>query len=401
MDFATPDALRPILQRMREVTDALEPFESRLHEGFYTLAAELADHRSQLRADGLWLPQLSTEHGGMGLSVLEHALVSEVLGRSPLGHYVLGCQAPDAGNMEILAEFGTPAQRERFLVPMVRGEIRSAFGMTEPEHAGSNPVWLHTRATRDGDSWVLDGHKWFTSGADGAAFVIVMAVTDPEAGPYERASMIIVPTATPGYELVRNIPVMGDRGEGWMSHGEVRLSGCRVPGECLLGQRGRGFAIAQARLGPGRIHHCMRWMGVCNRVFELMARRAATRELAPGELLGTRQTIQNWIAEARAEIDATRLLVLHAAWKIDSVGMKAAREDISLIKFHASGVMMRIVDRAIQVYGAAGMTDDLLLSWVYRHERGARIYDGPDEVHKSVVAGRILERFGMTRGERR
>ena len=267
--------------------------------------------------------------------------------------------------------------------------------MTEPEFAGSNPVNLGTRARLEDGHWILDGHKWFTTGADGAAFAIVMAVTEPEGAPHERASMIIVPTHTPGWERVRNIPIMGDPGEGWISHSEIRMTGVRVPEENLLGARGKGFSIAQARLGPGRIHHCMRWMGICQRVFEMMATRAATRELGAGEWLGDKQTIQNWVAEAKADIESTRLLVLHAAWSIDRVGAKAAREEISLIKFHAADVLMRLIDRAIQVHGALGITDDTVLSHLYRHERGARIYDGPDEVHKTVVARRILRRHGL------
>ena len=392
MDFSPPSHLEPILQTARTLVDELAPLEGRLHEGFFALAPDLQRVRASAKERGLWLPQIPKDAGGMGLSVLEHGLLTEVLGRSPLGHYAVNCQAPDAGNMEILLEFGTPHQREAFLEPLLAGETRSCFGMTEPGRAGSNPVWLETKAVRDGDAYVLDGHKWFTSSADGAAFVIVMAVTEPDAGPHERASMLIVPTDTPGYENVRNIPVMGDVGEGWPSHSEIRLTGCRVPVDNLLGAPGKGFAIAQARLGPGRIHHCMRWMGICARSLEMMVVRAATRELAPGDVLGNRQTIQNWIAESRAEIEAARLLVLRAAWTIDNVGVKAAREEISMIKYFASDVLMRVVDRAIQVHGAAGMTDDLVLSHFYRHERGARIYDGADEVHKTVVAKLALRK---------
>jgi alkylation response protein AidB-like acyl-CoA dehydrogenase len=267
--------------------------------------------------------------------------------------------------------------------------------MTEPECAGSNPVWMKTTAVRDGDQYVINGHKWFTSAADGATFAVVMAVTDPNAEPHRRASQIFVPLDTPGFKLVRNIPVMGHAGDGWPSHSEVRYENCRVPVANLLGKEGAGFEIAQARLGPGRIHHCMRWIGICERSLDLMCERAARRDLAPGDKLGTRQTIQNWIAESRAEINASRLMVLHAAWKIDREGTKAAREEISLIKFYVADVMMRVIDRAIQVHGALGVTDDTVLSYFYRFERGARIYDGPDEVHKSVVAKRILKGHGL------
>ncbi len=351
--------------------------------------------RQKVKALGLWAPQIPKSHGGLGLNCVEYALVGEELGRSPLGHYIVNGQAPDAGNMEILREFGTDAQQERWLLPLVRGDVRSCFAMTEPDHPGSNPVWMGTTAVREGDDYVLNGRKWFASAADGASFAIVMAVTDPEADPYRRASLIVVPTDTPGYRRVRNIACMGHAGDDWASHAELVFDQCRVPRENLLGEEGAGFAMAQARLGPGRIQHTMRWIGVCRRALEMMCDRAATRQLAPGDSLGSRQTVQNWIAESRASIEAARLLVLHAAWTIDTHGIAAARESISLIKFHVAGVMQEVVDRAIQVHGALGISDDTVLSWFYRQERAARIYDGPDEVHKAVVAKRILKQHGL------
>jgi alkylation response protein AidB-like acyl-CoA dehydrogenase len=263
--------------------------------------------------------------------------------------------------------------------------------MTEPDLPGSNPTWMKTTAVRDGDSWVIEGHKWFTSSADGARFAIVMAVTDPGAQPHRRASMIIVPTDTPGFERLRNIPVMGHTGEGWSSHAEIRYRACRVPLTNLLGSEGAGFQLAQERLGPGRIHHTMRWIGICERAFALLCARAAARELEPGEPLGHKQIVQAWIAESRAEIDAARLMVLRAAWAIDGGGAKAARREISLIKFHVAGVMERVLDRAIQAHGALGVSDDTPLAFFYRSERAARIYDGPDEVHKMAVARQILK----------
>ena len=396
MDFAIPESLAPTLERIREFIDAkVIPAEAEIHAG--PVDALMAPIRAEAKAAGLWLPQMSKRHGGMGLSLLEHGLVSEQLGRSPLGNYALNCQAPDAGNMEILAEYGTRAQRERFLDPLLAGESRSCFAMTEPDKAGSNPVWLGTTARRDGDDFVIDGHKWFTTAADGASFAIVMAVTEPDAPAHKRASMLIVPTDTPGFTLVRNIPIMGDVGNGWASHAEVRFDGCRIPASNMLGFPGAGFLIAQARLGPGRIHHCMRWIGICERAFDLMCRRAATREIGPGKLLGEKQTIQNWIAESRAEIDAARLAVLHAAWRIDAVGQKAARVEVSAIKFFVAKVLRDVLERAIQTHGALGITDDTVLSFFYRHERGAQIYDGPDEVHKSVVAREVLGRYGLER----
>jgi alkylation response protein AidB-like acyl-CoA dehydrogenase len=312
-----------------------------------------------------------------------------------LGHFLCNCQAPDAGNLEILIEFGSDEQRRRWLAPLARGAVRSCFAMTEPGFPGSNPTWMGTTARRDGDDYVLDGRKWFASAADGAAFAVVLAMTDAEAPPHRRATMFVVPADAPGYRLVRNVPVMGDAGAGWASHGEIELAGCRVPAAHRLGGEGDGFAIAQARLGPGRIHHGMRWIGVAERAFDLMCRRAVARRLTPDRALGEEPAVGAWIAESRAEIDAARLLVLDAARRIDAEGARAARERISLIKFHVAGVLDRVLDRAVQVHGALGMTDDTPLAWFYRHERGARIYDGPDEVHKAAVARRILRRYGV------
>ena len=363
--------------------------------GFGAVEPELGRLRSKVAALRLLAPHVPREVGGGGLPLAEFAHLAEVLGRSPLGHYAFNCQAPDAGNMELLLHHGTPEQRERWLLPLVRGEARSCFGMTEPEYAGSNPVLLGTTARREGDEYVIDGHKWFTSSADGAAFAVVMAVTDPGAAPHARASQIVVPTDEPGFEIVRNLPVMGEGGRGWASHAEVRLTNVRVPVGNRLGAEGAGFVLAQERLGPGRIHHCMRWIGICERAFDLMCGRAATRQLAPGEPLGSRQLVQAWIAESRAEIDAARLLVLRTAGEIDRHGAKAARDGVSLIKFHTARVLQDVLDRAIQVHGALGLTDETPLAYWWRHERAARIYDGPDEVHKTAVARRILGRYGM------
>jgi alkylation response protein AidB-like acyl-CoA dehydrogenase len=398
VDFSISDKMQMLLARIRQFMEQeVYPLEAAMaSRSFREMLPELQQKRALVQQMGLWAPQIPQQYGGMGLGFLEHALVSEELGRCPFGHFVFNCQAPDAGNMEVLMEFGTEEQKQRWLLPLVRGDIRSCFSMTEPEYPGSNPVWMATRAVRDGNDYVINGHKWFTSAADGAAFAIVMAVTNPDAEPHRRASQIIVPTATPGFKRVRNISCLGHAGEDWSSHAEIVYENCRVPRANLLGEEGAGFAIAQARLGPGRIHHCMRWIGICERSLDLLCRRAATRELAPGDKLGSRQTIQNWIAESRVEINAARLLVLHAGWKIDRLGTKEAREEISLIKFYAANVLQKVVDRAIQVHGALGISDDTVLSWFYRHERGGRIYDGADEVHKSVVAKRILKRYGLT-----
>ena len=390
--------IEPLLARIRAfLQEEVYPLEqSFMRQSFKELLPLLQTKRNQIKSAGMWVPHLPKEYGGLDLTLLEFACVSEELGRTPLGHYLFNCQAPDIGNTEILITHGTDEQKERYLRPLIRGDVRSCFSMTEPEHPGSNPTWMSTTAVADGDSYIINGHKWFTSSAEGASFAIVMAVTDPASdNPYKKASQIIVPIPTEGFELIRNINVMGDEGSDYASHAEVRYTNCRVPKTNLLGSEGAGFAIAQERLGPGRIHHCMRWIGICERAFELMCDYAAHRQLAPGVLLGSKQNIQEWIAESRAEIDSARLLVLDTAAQIDQHGSKAARERISLIKFWVAGILQRVLDRAIQVHGALGLTDATLLSYWYRHERGARIYDGPDEVHKTVVAREALRRFGM------
>jgi acyl-CoA dehydrogenase len=396
MDFAISENTQRMIRAIRDfMRREVYPLERQfLAASFRDLLPVLSEKRSQAREMGLWAPHIPQHLGGQGLGLLEFAHVSEELGRSPLGHYICNCQAPDVGNMEILIKHGTEEQKETYLLPLIRGDIRSCFSMTEPGYPGSNPTWMGATAVRDGDDYVINGEKWFTTGADGAAFTIVLAVTNPQAeSRYLRASMIIVPTTTPGFRLVRNTSVMGEIGSDYASHGEVLFDGCCVPQANRLGPEGAGFTIAQERLGPGRIHHCMRWIGICERAFDLMCRWAATRRTAPDRTLGSRQIVQAWIAESRAEINAARLMVLQTAWMIDQEGPYAAREEISLIKFYVAGVLQRVLDRAIQVHGGMGMTDDLPLAYWYRHERAARIYDGPDEVHKLVVARRILRAY--------
>jgi acyl-CoA dehydrogenase len=397
MDFAVSErvaSFRGVVHDfMRREVHPLEPaFRT---QGFAAVLPKLRAAREKAKETGLFAAHLPPEWGGAHLKLTEFAHLSEALGRSPLGHYVFNVQAPDIGNMELLLEHGTPAQKERWLGPLARGEIRSCFTMTEPEFAGSNPVWMGTTATRDGDAWVIRGHKWFASSAEGAALAVCMALTSPDApDPHRRASMILVPTDTPGFERVGNLSVMGHRGSDWASHAEIMYHGARVPLENLLGPEGAGFVLAQHRLGPGRIHHCMRWIGICERAFDILCEHAATRELAPGDLLGSRQIVQQWIAESRAEIDAARLLVLHAAWKIEREGAPSAREEISIIKFTVARTLGRVLDRAIQALGGLGMTDDTPLAHWYAHERAGRIYDGADEVHVAHVARRILRRYG-------
>lgn len=396
MGFEPSPELKDTLQTIRRFVDEeLIPLEpTLLSDGFVASLPALEDKRAKVKEMGLWAPFLPEERGGMGMPLMDFAYVSEALGRTPIGHYAFCCQAPDVGNMELLLHAGSDAQKERWLTPLTTGEIRSCFAMTEPMHAGSNPVWMSTRAVKDGDDYVINGRKWFTTGADGSAFTIVMAVTDPDASTHSRASQIIVPLDAPGFQNLRNISVMGHEGGGWASHSEVAFENVRVPQSNRIGPEGAGFLLAQTRLGPGRIHHCMRWMGICERAFDMMCERAATREIAPEKPLGTRQIVQAWIAESRAEIDAARLMVLAAAERIDRDGALAAKNEISLIKFFGAGVLQRVLDRAVQVHGALGITDDTPLAFWYREERASRLYDGPDEVHKVSVAKRILRNYG-------
>ncbi len=386
-----PDLIAERRERVRAFMDEFvyrnEPTLFREDEQSDALIREL---QHEAKEAGLWAPHLPPDAGGSGSGFIEYAYLNEEIGRSFIAQLVFGCQAPDAGNGEILHMFGTPEQKQRFLEPLVAGDTRSFFGMTEPEVAGSDPTLLQGRAVRDGDEWVINAHKWFSSGADGAGFGVVMAVTDPDAEPHRRASMILVPTDTPGYELVRRVSVMGHEGRGWGTHCETRFTDVRVPVENTLGEPGDGFRIAQKRLGPGRIHHVMRWLGQMQRAFELMCSYSLERK-AFGGALAEKQTIQNWIAESAAEIQACRLMTLQAAHRLDQGD--EARVEVSLIKFYAARVLHDVIDRALQVHGGLGMTDDAPLAIMYRMARGARIYDGADEVHKMVVARRILRDF--------
>jgi acyl-CoA dehydrogenase len=350
----------------------------------------IAELQERAHGAGLWAPHMPAEAGGTGEGFLFYACMNEEIGRSFWAQLVFGCQAPDAGNAEILHAFGTPEQKSRFLEPLVAGLARSFFSMTEPEVAGSDPTLLRTRAVLDGDDWVIDGLKWFSSGADGSTFGIVFAITDPDAATYERGTMILVPTDTPGLEIVRSISVMGHSGRGWNTHGEVQYTGVRVPAANTLGERGEAFRVAQKRLGPGRIHHVMRWLGQMQRAFDLMCAYALERE-AFGGPLADKQTVQNWIADSAAGIQACRLLTMDTARKIDEGS--EARVEVSLLKFYAAGVLNDVIDRAIQVHGARGLTDETPLAQMAMHARAGRIYDGPDEVHRMVVARRILKSY--------
>jgi acyl-CoA dehydrogenase len=389
IDFSIPPELEAVQKRTIAFMDEfVYPNESKLIEDEGLPADLERELQQKIKALELWAPHLPREWGGMGIGFIGQALINEIAGRSVIAPRLFGNAAPDAGNAELLLIAATPEQKEKYLCPLAAGEVRSCFAMTEPEVAGSDPTGLRTTAKREGDEWVINGHKWFTSGAIGSAFAIVMAVTDQTADSHHRASMILVPTDTPGFKIVRSVPVMGSGGVG--GHCEVRFADCRVPVTNLLGELGQGFKLAQARLGPGRIQHCMRWIGAAQRSFEMMCSYALKRE-SFGEPLAKKQTVQNWIADSAAEISAARLMTLNAVWKLDRGD--DARVEISLIKFFGARVLHDVIDRAIQVHGALGYSKDTPLEMFYRDARAARIYDGPDEVHRAVVAQRILKTF--------
>jgi acyl-CoA dehydrogenase len=399
MDFDPGSEVEGLLERVRSFMDEhIYPREAELHEALdaevkpgVPYPAALVEIREKAKVEGLWNLFLPDEEYGAGLTNWQYAFLCEEMGRSPLvAPMAFNSAAPDTGNMEILLEHGTEEQKEKYLRPVIEGDARSCFSMTEPETAGSDPTGLAARAELDGDEWVINGHKWFTSGAVGAEFAIAMVNTEQSENPYANASMIIVPLDAPGFDLVRPIPVMGH--DGGPGHCEIRYEDCRVPKENLLGERGAGFLIAQDRLGPGRIHHCMRAIGTAERALELMCLRAADRE-AFGGPLADKQFVQDFIAKSRMEIDQARLLSLNAAWKMDTVGKRAARQEISMIKVVAANMVMDVLDRAVQVHGALGMTDDTPLAAMWRYSRMLRLADGPDEVHKMVIARREVGRF--------
>lgn len=391
MDFSIPSDIEQLRHDIRLFIDTeIIPHEAewlRREEELYPKCVEDSDEvrmlQEHVKRMGWWAGHLPADAGGMGLSVMHYGLLNEIIGRAYFAPRIFGSNAPDSGNAEILWHYGTDEQKEQFFWGLQRGEVRSFFSMTEPDVSGADPSMLAATAELDGDEWVINGRKWYSTNANGAGFGIVMAMTDPDASTYQRYSQIIVPAETEGLYLVRPISVMGHTaGPG---HWEIEYDNVRVPAKNLLGKRGEGYAIAQARLGPGRIHHCMRWLGQAQRGLELMCEYAAKRH-AFGGPLADKQTVQNWIAESAAEIQAARLMVLHAAWKIDQLGARAARVDISLIKFTTANMLMKVLDRAIQVHGGLGVADDTPLAFMWRQGRAARIYDGPDEVHKMVVA---------------
>ena len=338
--------------------------------------------KRRAKDEGLWALGHPAEIGGGGLAFLDFVLLNEIIGRSHWGQLAVGSLSMQDSIM--LHRYGNDAQQQRWLDPLVAGDIYPSVGLTEPEVAGSDPTLMEATAVLDGDQWVINAHKWFTSGANRAAFTTCFAITEPDADRHAKFSAIIVPTDTPGYEITRVVPTMGHTGGG---HCEVNYRDVRVPADHLLGRRGEGFVVAQKRLGPGRIFHCMRWLGQAQRAFELMCERAKTRR-SHGSTLAEKGEIQRYIAESAAEIQAARLMTLDAARVLDAGG--EARTEISLIKFWGARMLHNVIDRAIQVHGALGVTGDTPLEFMYREARYARIYDGPDEVHRMVVARRLV-----------
>ena len=395
-DFSTDPAFEEQLAWMRTfVREEIWPIE--------TVYADLtqaqldriyAPLQEQVRARGLWAAHLDPELGGQGFGQVKLGLMHEILGSSPFAPNAFGNQAPDSGNSEIIALAGTDEQKERWLYPLLSGDLKSAFSMTEPK-AGSDPTMLTTRAVREGDEWVINGHKWFSSNGSIADFLIVMAVTDPDARSHQRASMFIVPVDTPGVNIVRDVPTMEHPQPSYGklgNHAEILYEDVRVPAEALLGGEGNGFLIAQHRLVPGRIHHCMRWLGVSKRAFDMLCEYPLHRE-AFGSTLAEKQSVQNWIADSAAQMQAARLMTLHAAWKMDTQGSSAARTDVSMIKVYGAQVLHDVIDRALQVHGSLGYSTDMPLEAMYRYARAARFYDGPDEVHRQSIARQVLRGY--------
>ena len=396
-EFSTePEFQRQLDWMSTFVCEQIWPLETLTEElGWDGLVRMAAPLQEQVKDRGLWAAHLDPELGGQGFGQVKLGLMHEILGTSPIAPLVFGNAAPDSGNSEILALAGTPEQKQRYLHPLLAGDLKSAFSMTEPGTAGSDPTLLETTAVRDGDDWVISGQKWFSTNGSIADFLIVMALTDPEAHPHQRASMFIVDAGAPGVRIVRDVATMEHPWESfgqYGNHAEIAYEDVRVPGQALLGAEGAGFLIAQQRLYPGRIHHCMRWLGVARRAFDMLCERSLYR-YAHGSTLSGHQTVQNWIADSAAQMQAAKLMTLHAAWKMDAQGVLAARTDIAMIKYYGASVLHDIVDRALQAHGALGYSTDLPLEAMYRYARAARIYDGPDEVHRGSVARHVLRGY--------
>ncbi len=398
-DFETEPEFEEKLAWMRSfVGDEVLPLET-LDLDHDTFKRAVAPLQAEVKGQGLWAAHLEPELGGQGFGQVKLGLMHEVLGQSTYAPLVFGNNAPDSGNAELLALGSTSAeQKERWLQPLLDGRLRSAFSMTEPDTAGSDPTLLRTTAVRDGEEWVVNGHKWFTTNGSVADFLVVMCVTNPDVHPYQGCSMIIVPVATPGVRIVRDIPTMEHPAEHfgvYGGHSEILYEDVRVPYENLVGEEGQGFLLAQKRLGPGRIHHAMRWLGQSRRAFDMLCERAVSR-YAHGSVLGDKQMVQEWVADSMAEMTQARLLTLYAAWKMDKVGASESRIEIAMIKYAGAKALYGVVDRAIQVHGSLGFSTDLPLEHMYRMARAARIYDGPDEVHKVTVARHVLKGYKPT-----
>ncbi|MGH3733760.1 MAG: acyl-CoA dehydrogenase family protein [Acidimicrobiales bacterium] len=398
-DFSTDAQYQEQLAWMREfVREEVFPLETLSLEHDQLLAV-MKPLQEQVKERGLWAAHLAAELGGMGFGQVKLGLMHEILGQSMYAPVVFGNNAPDSGNAELLAAgmemTGRQDIRERWLAPLLSGSIRSGFSMTEPGTAGSDPRLLRTRAVRDGEEWVINGRKWYTTNGSVADILIVMAVTNPEVHPYQGSSMFVVPVDATGVTILRDVGAMdhpdvvfGKFG----NHAEILYEDVRVPADHLIGPEGSGFLLAQTRLGPGRIHHCMRWLGQSQRAFDMMCERALSR-YTHGSLLAEKQTVQNWIADSKAEMHAARLMTLHAAWKMDQVGASASRDEIAMIKYYGAEVLHNVIDRAIQTYGSLGYSSDMPLESMYRAARAARIYDGPDEVHRQTVARHALKNY--------
>jgi acyl-CoA dehydrogenase len=396
-DFSTDAEFQRKLDWMSQfVREQIWPLETVVQElGWDGLVRAMRPLQAEVKAQGLWAAHLDPELGGQGYGQVKLGLMHEILGSCPIAPLAFGNAAPDSGNSEILALAGTPEQKDRYLYPLLAGDLKSAFSMTEPDTAGSDPTLLQTAAVRDGDEWVINGRKWFSSNGSIADFLIVMAVTDPDARRHQRASMFVLDADTPGVRILRDVPTMEHPWNTYGvygNHAEIAYEDVRIPAEALLGARGAGFLIAQQRLYPGRIHHCMRWLGVARRAFDMLCERSLYR-YAHGSTLAEKQTVQNWIADSTAQMQAARLMTLHAAWKMDTGGVAAARTDIALIKFFGAQVLHDVVDRALQAHGSLGYSTDLPLEAMYRYARAARIYDGPDEVHRASVARQVLRGY--------
>jgi alkylation response protein AidB-like acyl-CoA dehydrogenase len=396
-DFQTDPDFQVHLDWMRNLIDTeIIPLEPVLGSLTREESTAIRDHlRGRVKEQGLWGAFLDEELGGLGWGQLKLALMSEQIGRSMWSMTVFGTQAPDSGNMELLAHGATDEQKERWLWPNYRGEVQSAFALTEPHNAGSDPTRISTTATRDGSEWVIDGEKWMITNASVADFILVFAETSPEGRPHRHASVFVVPAGTPGLEIVRDIGTMSHPGSEYGrqgNHAYLRLNGVRVPEDHLIGQPGDGFVLAQKRLGGGRIHHAMRWLGQAQRSFDIMCERAVSRE-SHGKLLGSHQMIQDYVALSHMEIESARLLTFRTAWNMDRLGGSAVRHELGMVKALVSKVVLDVLDRTIQVCGALGYSSELPVEAWYRGTRFGPIGDGPDELHKSVLARTLLKGY--------